>query len=52
MFCSYQGSTPSGGTGPSGAQSGSRYLYAETSSPVPNGNKFIFETPLLKGEIN
>ncbi|XP_055996867.1 MAM and LDL-receptor class A domain-containing protein 1-like isoform X2 [Ostrea edulis] len=43
------GSTPSGSTGPSSAQSGSSYLYAETSSPVPSGNKFVFETPLLQG---
>jgi hypothetical protein len=52
MSFSYQGSTPSNHTGPSSAQSGSNYLYAETSPPVPDGNKFVFETPLLQGKMN
>ncbi|XP_065942368.1 MAM and LDL-receptor class A domain-containing protein 1 isoform X2 [Magallana gigas] len=41
------GSTPSSGTGPSGAKTGSHYLYVETSSPVPVGTKFQFESPLI-----
>ncbi|XP_061183018.1 MAM and LDL-receptor class A domain-containing protein 1-like [Saccostrea echinata] len=41
------GTTPSSGTGPSAANTGSQYLYAEVSSPVPSGTKFHFETPLL-----
>jgi hypothetical protein len=51
MSCSCQGSTHSNHTGPSSARSGSSYLYAETSSPVPDGNKFIFETPPIQGDI-
>ncbi|XP_055997984.1 MAM and LDL-receptor class A domain-containing protein 1-like [Ostrea edulis] len=43
------GSTPSSSTGPSGAQSGNNYLYAETSSPVVTGDKFFFETPVIPG---
>jgi hypothetical protein len=52
MSSSCQGSTTSTGTGPSSAQSGSHYLYAETSSPVRSGNRFLFETPVLQGDIN
>jgi len=37
------GSTPSGATGPAGAQSGSFYLYTETSTPnFPNVNMWLF----------
>lgn len=37
------GSTPSSGTGPAGAQSGSYYLYAETTDPnFPNVNMWLF----------
>ncbi|XP_052711456.1 MAM and LDL-receptor class A domain-containing protein 1-like isoform X3 [Crassostrea angulata] len=43
------GSTKSSGTGPSGAKTGSRYLYVETSSPVPSGALFQFESPYFLG---
>lgn len=48
--CFYKGSTPSSGTGPSGAKTGSHYLYVETSSPVPVGAKFQFESPYISGK--
>ncbi|XP_062590345.1 MAM and LDL-receptor class A domain-containing protein 1-like, partial [Saccostrea cucullata] len=41
------GSTPSSGTGPSGAKVGTQYMYAEVSSPVAQGDKFQLETPLI-----
>ncbi|XP_061182910.1 MAM and LDL-receptor class A domain-containing protein 1-like [Saccostrea echinata] len=46
-WISNSGSTPSSGTGPSGAKTGTQYLYAEVSSPVESGAKFHFETPLI-----
>lgn len=45
----HQCSTPSVDTGPSSAKTESRYLYVETSSPVPNEAKFQFESPYLSG---
>lgn len=44
----HQCSTPSVDTG-SSAKTESRYLYVETSSPVPNEAKFQFESPYLSG---
>ena len=41
------GSTISGGTGPSGANEGSNYLYTETSSPVGNGDIARIFMPLV-----
>jgi len=44
------GSTPSSGTGPSGAHGGSYYIYTEVSSPVQPNDYAILEalTPTLK----
>jgi len=41
------GSTPSSKTGPSGANSGTRYLYIEASSPRGKGDTAVIGTPPL-----
>ena len=50
-LCLHQGPTSSNETGPSGAKSGSYYLYAETSLPVTMDTKFHFESPYIKGKL-
>ncbi|XP_078331594.1 MAM and LDL-receptor class A domain-containing protein 2-like isoform X2 [Crassostrea virginica] len=46
----HTGPTSSNETGPSGAKSGSYYLYAETSLPVTMDTKFHFESPYIKAD--
>jgi hypothetical protein len=44
-WCRNSGDTPSNGTGGAGAQSGSFYLYTETSSPTADGDAFWLRSP-------
>jgi len=44
-WCRNSGGTPSSNTGGAGAQSGSFYLYTETSSPTSNGDSFWLRSP-------
>lgn len=46
------GGTPSTGTGPSGAATGSFYVYTETSSPVVSSDEFILESNVIDGSAN
>lgn len=46
------GGTPSAGTGPSGAHSGTWYVYTETSSPIANSNEaLLLRTATLSGTV-
>merc|ERR1719223_1179135 len=47
-WISWTGSTPSGGTGPSAAAGGDRYLYIETSSPRREKDMAILSSPPLQ----